>query len=476
MTYLWDFAEDATVYKWFNTVGSDGSPITIGGTAAAQVYKNGGTTQITAGVTVTEDFDGVTGLHLLTVDMSADAAYTTGADYVAVLSVGTADGVSIVGGCVVQWSCENRRVNAIKDGAITTNTFDTGVLATDADIADAVWDEPRADHATADTFGEGIATTSAANTAIATAVWAVDASTSITLGSVKQTLVTDIPGTLAALNDLDSAAVTAACTSSLTTYDPPTRTEATSDKAEILTRLGMPAGADVSTDIAAIVADTNELQTDWVNGGRLDLLLDQAATAASVPTAATIADAVLDEALSGHATAGTLGKAVTDILAGGSAPTVEQIVDGILDEPVASHATAGSVGAAIGASSTTETRDLEPVQHVWRFSRRSGGDIVASNVLNIAPGETIRAGFECAASIVLPAGAVLATMTAATPSSGDVIATKLGIDVTQAKVSVVAADDATTGETHYVRCEVTNSLGGGPLVLLGPVTVRAEPS
>ena len=29
-----------------------------------------------------------------------------------------------------------------------------------------------------------------------------------------------------------------------------------------------------STQLAAIVADTNELQTDWVNGGRLDLLID----------------------------------------------------------------------------------------------------------------------------------------------------------------------------------------------------------
>lgn len=53
-------------------------------------------------------------------------------------------------------------------------------------------------------------------------------------------------------------------------------------------RLAAPAGASVSADIAAnqadlntiitdttaIVADTNELQTDWANGGRLDLLID----------------------------------------------------------------------------------------------------------------------------------------------------------------------------------------------------------
>jgi hypothetical protein len=46
-------------------------------------------------------------------------------------------------------------------------------------------------------------------------------------------------------------------------------------------RLGAPAGASVSADVAAvkaetatILADTAELQTDWVNGGRLDLLVD----------------------------------------------------------------------------------------------------------------------------------------------------------------------------------------------------------
>lgn len=46
-------------------------------------------------------------------------------------------------------------------------------------------------------------------------------------------------------------------------------------------RLAAPSGASVSADIAAlkaetvlIVADTGELQGDWTNGGRLDLLLD----------------------------------------------------------------------------------------------------------------------------------------------------------------------------------------------------------
>lgn len=40
--------------------------------------------------------------------------------------------------------------------------------------------------------------------------------------------------------------------------------------------------AGVQTDTTAIVADTNELQTDWANGGRLDLLLDATALEATV--------------------------------------------------------------------------------------------------------------------------------------------------------------------------------------------------
>lgn len=53
----------------------------------------------------------------------------------------------------------------------------------------------------------------------------------------------------------------------------------------------------LDTEVAAILADTNELQTDWSNGGRLDLILDSAAAGA---TAAEIADAVLEELLADH--------------------------------------------------------------------------------------------------------------------------------------------------------------------------------
>jgi len=64
--------------------------------------------------------------------------------------------------------------------------------------------------------------------------------------------------------------------STLTTY-----TGNTLQTGDSFARLGAPVGASLSVDIAAIkaetvliVADTNELQTDWHNGGRLDLILD----------------------------------------------------------------------------------------------------------------------------------------------------------------------------------------------------------
>ena len=66
------------------------------------------------------------------------------------------------------------------------------------------------------------------------------------------------------------------------------------DTADMQPKLGTPA-ADIAADIAAvkaetalIVADTGELQTDWANTGRLDTILDTAASGGSAPTAAAI--------------------------------------------------------------------------------------------------------------------------------------------------------------------------------------------
>jgi len=74
----------------------------------------------------------------------------------------------------------------------------------------------------------------------------------------------------------------------------------------------------LDTEIAAILADTNELQTDWANGGRLDLLLDGAASAGDPWTTS----------IPGAYSAGTAGYIVGNNL---NAPvgTVDTVVDAI---------------------------------------------------------------------------------------------------------------------------------------------------
>lgn len=101
--------------------------------------------------------------------------------------------------------------------------------------------------------------------------------------------------------------------------------------------------------------------------------LDSGLAGLNDPTAAAIADAVLDEALSGHTTAGTLGKAVSDIETDATAiladtnelqtdnvpgliaalndPTAAAIADAVWEEAIADHSgTAGSTAEALNAA------------------------------------------------------------------------------------------------------------------------------
>lgn len=57
-----------------------------------------------------------------------------------------------------------------------------------------------------------------------------------------------------------------------------------------------------STKLAAIVADTNELQTDWANGGRLDLIIDSRASQTSVDDLPTNAELATSQAAADDAT------------------------------------------------------------------------------------------------------------------------------------------------------------------------------
>jgi len=109
MKYLGDLTEDQTIDFKFSTHKADGTPITLAGTPVVKVYKANATDSETAtGVTLSVDFDSVTGLHNLRIDTSADAFYAVANDYSVVITAGTVDGVSVVGAVLATFSIENR--------------------------------------------------------------------------------------------------------------------------------------------------------------------------------------------------------------------------------------------------------------------------------------------------------------------------------------------------------------------------------
>jgi len=118
MSYIGDFAEDyATLNMKFTTVGSDGASTVLAGTPAISVYKANGTTQSTAGITLSVDFDSVVGLNNVLIDLSADAFYAVANDYQVVITTGTVGGTSVVGYVVGEFSIQNRYMRGTDSGA-----------------------------------------------------------------------------------------------------------------------------------------------------------------------------------------------------------------------------------------------------------------------------------------------------------------------------------------------------------------------
>lgn len=109
MSYLGDFATGVTLDTKFCTVQSTGAPTTLSGTPAISVYKDNSTTQSTSGVTLSADFDGVTGLNNVRIDTSSDGSfYSTGSNFQVVITTGTVNSVSVVGYVVAEFSLNNR--------------------------------------------------------------------------------------------------------------------------------------------------------------------------------------------------------------------------------------------------------------------------------------------------------------------------------------------------------------------------------
>mgnify|MGYP001580823858 CR=1 FL=1 len=106
----------------FTTIDGLGAPTAlVNGVAAA--YPGNSTTEITAGITLTANFDAITGLNNLRVVATSANGYVAGENYVLVLTAGTVDAVSVVGYIVNHFSIENRTIKSnikyVNDVAVT---------------------------------------------------------------------------------------------------------------------------------------------------------------------------------------------------------------------------------------------------------------------------------------------------------------------------------------------------------------------
>lgn len=191
-------------------------------------------------------------------------------------------------------------------GTITYKIFASSpaLASFEAAIADAVWDEAISGHAVSGSTGEALSAAGAAGDPWITAL----------PGSYSSGQAGYILGT-----NLNATVSSRASQTSLDTVDD-----------------------FLDTEIAAILADTNELQTDWANGGRLDLILDARASQTSVDDLPTNAELATSQAAADDATLAAIAALTI--------PSAATIADAVWDETLSGHVGSGSTGEALGAA------------------------------------------------------------------------------------------------------------------------------
>jgi hypothetical protein len=119
MSFIGDFTPGQTVEIKFNSRQANGTPITLAGTPTVGVYKTGSTTESTAGVTLTPDYDARTGLHHVSINTAADGTfYAAGSDFWIILTAGTVDSVGVAGTVLGAFSLANRSIAVDASGRV----------------------------------------------------------------------------------------------------------------------------------------------------------------------------------------------------------------------------------------------------------------------------------------------------------------------------------------------------------------------
>lgn len=129
--YHGDIRLGDTIDIKFCTVATTGAPTTLAGTPSIAAYPGNSTTEITAGITLSVDFDSRTGMHNVRVVASSGNGYATATNYTLVITAGTVGGTSVVGYCIGSFSVENRSAVMPTTAARTLDISATGEAGID---------------------------------------------------------------------------------------------------------------------------------------------------------------------------------------------------------------------------------------------------------------------------------------------------------------------------------------------------------
>lgn len=322
----------------------------------------------------------------------------TGATIPTVTTTGTATNVTTVNGLasgvITATSIAADAITAAKiaDGAIDAATFAAGAITASAIAADAITDAKVASDVT-------IASVTGA---VGSVTGNVGGNVAGSVGSV--TTVSDKTGY--SLSSGGIQAIWDALTSALTTAGSVGKLIADNLNATISSvynRLGAPTSADLATDIAALQADTNDIQTRLpagLNSGNITAhvvsIANNAITAASIATNAIDADALAADAVT------EIGTGISV-----SAPTVAQI-----DAQLTSTHGSGAWTTATGFATPTNVSDgtATVVASIGALNNLS-----AAGVWGYGSGRTLTSG--AAPSEAQIWGYATRTLTSPTPGS-----------------------------------------------------------
>jgi len=170
--YLGDYTEDyADLNFKFTSRTTTGVPTTLAGSPVISVYVSNedGTekTSAEAYITLTVDFDSVTGVNHVKIDLSGDAFFAVAKDYQVVVTTGTVGGVSVVGETVATFSIENRfdevdvtKLNGSAANAVllsaAAGTMETGTVDNDVAPSATVFEADDITEATTDHFKDRV--------------------------------------------------------------------------------------------------------------------------------------------------------------------------------------------------------------------------------------------------------------------------------------------------------------------------------